>query len=71
MSWTSERAKHAALRRRRSPDDPAVIDARRDLKAARLADHIRSLVDEAPPLTAEQRSRLAAILAPVPGTDVA
>lgn len=36
--------------------------ADRDLRAARLADHIRKLVDAAPPLTAEQRLRLAGLL---------
>lgn len=36
--------------------------ADRDLRAARLADSIRKLVDQAPPLTAEQRLRLAGLL---------
>lgn len=36
--------------------------ADRDLRAAKLADHIRKLVDQAPPLTAEQRLRLAGLL---------
>jgi hypothetical protein len=64
VSWTSERARHAALSRRRPPDDPDLLAARRDLKAARLEDHIRRLVDEAPPLSESQRARLAALLAP-------
>lgn len=36
--------------------------ADRDLRAARLADHIRKLADQDPPLTAEQRMRLLALL---------
>jgi hypothetical protein len=44
-------------------DNPeAVEDLRRDFEAERLADHIRRLVAEAPPLTAEQKNRLAALL---------
>lgn len=43
-------------------DPDAVEAARRDFEAARLADHIRRVVDEAPPLTAEQKSRLTALL---------
>jgi hypothetical protein len=49
---------------RRSPDDPELVDARRDLAAERLAEHIRKTVDGAPPLTAEQRDRLALLLRP-------
>ncbi|MEY4081692.1 MAG: hypothetical protein RL430_2122 [Actinomycetota bacterium] len=62
MSWTAERARVASLSRSRTPDDPALVSARRDLKAARLEDHIRRVVAEAPPLTDEQRDKLAAIL---------
>jgi hypothetical protein len=36
--------------------------ARRDLRAAKLAKHIREVVDAAPPLSAEQRLRLAGLL---------
>ena len=56
------RGKVAALSRSRAADDPALVDARRDLRAERLADHIRRVVDEAPPLTTEQRDRLALLL---------
>lgn len=62
MTWTKERARHNALRRYRPDDDPQVIEARRALKAARAEDYVRQLVDSAPPLTDEQRSRLASIL---------
>jgi hypothetical protein len=43
--------------------DPNVIDEhRRELRAERLADHIRKVVDSAPPLTDDQRAKLAALL---------
>lgn len=62
MSWTAERARVASLSRSRTPDDPDLLDARRNLRAERLADHIAKVVAEAPPLTQEQRDRLAALL---------
>lgn len=37
-------------------------DLRRQLRESRLAEHIRKTVDAAPPLTADQRDRLALIL---------
>lgn len=62
MSWTAERARVASLSRSRTPDDPDLLEARRNLRAARLAEHITRVVDEAPPLTTEQRDRLAILL---------
>lgn len=62
MSWTAERARVASLTRSRKADDPDLIEARRNLKAALLEDHIARVVAEAPPLSEHQRSRLAAIL---------
>lgn len=56
------RARVAALARHRGPDDVDVLAARRDLKAARLEDRIRELVDNAPPLTDAQRVRLTLLL---------
>lgn len=64
MSWTAERARVASLSRSRAPHDPDLVRARRDLRAARAEDYIRDLVDQAPPLTEEQRAKLAAILMP-------
>ena len=61
-TWTSERARLASLSRSRTPYDPYLIAARRNLRAARLEDYIRRTVDAAPPLTAEQRDRLAVLL---------
>lgn len=64
MSWTSDRARLASLSRSRPADDPDLLAARRDLRAARLEVYIKRTVDAAPPLTTEQRERLAAILRP-------
>jgi hypothetical protein len=67
MSWTTERARVAGLSRDRKSDDPELVAARRDLKAARLEDYVASVVASAPPLTPEQRDRIAALLRPVGG----
>lgn len=66
MSWTHDRARVAALSRDRKPDDPDLLAAKRDLRAslsaARAEEYISRLVAEAPPLTDDQRSRIAALL---------
>jgi hypothetical protein len=62
VSWTQERARVASLSRSRSADDPTLVEARRDLRAARAEEYIRKLVEAAPPLSAEQRDRLAILL---------
>lgn len=62
MSWTHDRAKVAALSRSRPADDPQLVDARRDLKAARLEDYVCRVVSEAPPLSTEQLDRIAVLL---------
>jgi hypothetical protein len=56
------RARAAALRRHH-PDRPELAaDDQRTLKAARAERYVRELVDTFPPLTAEQRGRLALLL---------
>lgn len=67
-TWTHHRARYAALSRDRSPDDPELLAARHDLAAARLADAVARTVSKFGPLTAEQRDRIAALLAPAPDT---
>jgi hypothetical protein len=62
LSWTTERARVASLSRSRTSDDPALITARRNLKAARLEDYVSRVVSEAPPLTPEQIDRVAVLL---------
>lgn len=62
MSWTAERARVASLSRSRTPDDPDLVQARERLRVARLEEHIRKLVDNAPPLDEAARARLAVLL---------
>jgi hypothetical protein len=59
-SWTSERASIAA--HSRAGNHAAADAARRRLKAVKAEEYIRHLVDSAPPLTPEQRDRLAVLL---------
>ena len=61
-SWTHERARVAALTRSRTDDDPELVDARRNLRAERLALHVERVVAELPPLTESQCQRIAALL---------
>lgn len=50
----------------------ALADAKRRYAESALAEHIARVVDAAPPLTAEQRERLAKLLRPMPsGRDAA
>ena len=52
-----------AAEHRKKDRDPERIDhLRRQLREEQLAEHIRRVVDQAPPLTAEQKTRLAALL---------
>lgn len=54
-----------AARRNASADSAAeVTDARRDYAAAALADYIRTMVDEWPPLTPDQVAYLRDLLSP-------
>lgn len=59
----TERARIASLSRSRDADDPELVEARRNLRAATLESHIARVLAEAPPLTDEQRVRLAGLLA--------
>lgn len=64
MSWTHTRSQIAHAKKRNPDAD--VTELRRQLRAERLADHIQRVVNEAPPLTPEQRDRLAGLLRPAP-----
>lgn len=56
------RAKVAALSRDRKPDDPVFIEAKRNLRAEKLAEHVKRVVAELPPLSDEQCQRIAGLL---------
>jgi hypothetical protein len=65
-SWTAERARVASLTRSRTPNDPELLTARRNLAAARLAnrieEYVAGIVAAAPDLTPAQRDKLAMLL---------
>lgn len=56
------RARLNALQRHRPADDPVIETARAQLREAKLAEEIRREAEADPPLTAEQRNRLACLL---------
>ena len=59
---TTARARVSALKRHH-PNGGDVVDAAvRELRATSLEEHIKRVVDAAPPLTDDQRARLAALL---------
>ena len=58
----SAAARYGRYLRSRGADDPATLDARRDLAAENIAAAIARNVTAAPPLTPEQRLRLTGIL---------
>ena len=60
MAWTHTRAEIARTKKKDPQAD--VTELLRQLKAERLAIHISKLVDSAPPLTVEQRAKLALLL---------
>lgn len=62
MTWTKTRSEIAHAIKR--DPDADTTDLRRRLKAERLEEYIQRTVDAAPPLTPEQRDRLALLLRP-------
>jgi hypothetical protein len=61
-AFNHHRGRVAALSRSRTADDPELVDARQNMRAERLAAYIEKVVAQAPPLTLEQRDRLALLL---------
>ena len=59
-TWTHHRARLAAARRHHPDADTS--ETERDLRAARLEDHLRRVINGDLPLTAAQRDRLARLL---------
>ncbi len=67
MSLSEKRSAvgNAAKRYKSQPDTTrkaALDDARRELAAAKLEEHIRAVVAAAPPLTSEMQDRLTVLL---------
>ena len=66
-SWTSERARVGALARcvksgERPPDDPDLIEARRNLCALKLEEHMRLALAATPSMSDEQINDLIILL---------
>lgn len=70
LSVANARGRVAALTRSRSATDPDLVKARATLKAANLEEYVARAVAEAPPLTDEQRERIANLLGYRPGAAV-
>lgn len=68
MNWDELVARRRALRdaqgQQGQQGQDAREEARKELRSARAQAYIKEMVDKAPPLTAEQRARLAVILRP-------
>ena len=61
-SWRTYRSRIARLSQDRPPDDPDLLEAKRDLVAARLEIYAREAVSTANPITDAQRRRVLVIL---------
>lgn len=61
-SVAHERARVASLSRDRKPDDPELVQAKQNLAALTLTQHVERVLAAAPPLTDEQAQRIAALL---------
>ena len=64
-SWTKTRSQIAHEKKRDPHAD--VTELKRQLKAERLEEYVARVVAEAPPLTPEQRDRIASLLRPAGG----
>lgn len=63
-AWTKARSDLGIKTRKLGPDHPETIEARRTFRAERTAAYIEKVLAEAPPLTVEQRARLAELFSP-------
>ena len=71
LTVTKARSNVGVKARMCGPDHPETVEARRDLIATKTEDYIKRVLAERPPLTAEQRTRLAELLRPVRNGGVA
>jgi hypothetical protein len=65
MGWTHTRSRIAHEKKKNPNADVTAL--RRQLKAERIEEYVRRVIDEAPPLSAEQRERIARLLGPYRG----
>lgn len=63
--WKKKRGRLAARTRHHGPDDPQVRALATEFAVDRLEEHVRRIVDGSPPLTGEQRDRIAVLLRPI------
>jgi hypothetical protein len=63
-NWTKARSDLGHKTRKLGPDHPATVEARRTFRAERTAAYIENVLTQAPPLTDDQRTRLAELLRP-------
>jgi hypothetical protein len=61
-TWTKVRSEYANLARTHDPSDPQMVEKRLELRALKLEDHVTRVLAQAPPMTSEQRDRIAALL---------
>lgn len=61
-SWTKVRSELANGVKQLGPEHPKVIEKRAELRALRLEEHVQRVLSQAPPLTDEQRERIAGLL---------
>lgn len=54
--------RYSSLKRTRSPNDPEVVTAHRDLVTARIAEYAAELLESCPPLLPDQVQRIARVL---------
>lgn len=60
----SARNRLSAYKQHRAPGDPKITEAEKAFGAELIAARIREVVDSFPPLTEDQRCRIAALLGP-------
>jgi hypothetical protein len=63
-TWTHARSALVLAMQKYGKDSPQAVAARANFKARRLGHHIEQTLASAPPLTLEQRAKLAELLRP-------
>lgn len=63
-TWTKARSELAHKTRKLGPGHPETVEARRTFRAERTAAYIERVLADAPPLSDEQRIRLAELFRP-------